>query len=142
MPIRAAIGLGGAALVAVDVALQIADRRDSDRDTRKGRDRLRRQAAGRWSGRRDSNPRHPTWKDGAPPTELLPLEWMASSIGSHPVTVRANHVALSGLDPNLVEARMGEHSADRERFRRRISMIELHGRDWQTLIAVSAGLIA
>lgn len=23
-----------------------------------------------WSGRRDSDPRHPTWKDGALPTEL------------------------------------------------------------------------
>ncbi len=26
-----------------------------------------------WSGRRDSNPRHPAWKASAPPTELLPL---------------------------------------------------------------------
>jgi hypothetical protein len=27
---------------------------------------------GSWSGRRDSNPRRPAWKAGAPPTELLP----------------------------------------------------------------------
>ena len=26
-----------------------------------------------WSGRRDSNPRHPAWKASALPTELLPL---------------------------------------------------------------------
>ena len=29
---------------------------------------------GRWSGRRDSNPRRPAWKARALPTELLPLE--------------------------------------------------------------------
>src|SRR6188474_1673247 len=28
---------------------------------------------GSWSGRRDSNPRHPAWKARALPTELLPL---------------------------------------------------------------------
>src|SRR6476661_5255149 len=28
---------------------------------------------GEWSGRRDSNPRHPAWKASALPTELLPL---------------------------------------------------------------------
>src|SRR5947209_15978440 len=27
-----------------------------------------------WSGRRDSNPRHPAWKASALPTELLPTE--------------------------------------------------------------------
>ena len=27
-----------------------------------------------WSGRRDSNPRHPAWKARALPTELLPLK--------------------------------------------------------------------
>ncbi len=37
--------------------------------------RFRRPAAGKWawSGRRDSNPRHPAWKASALPTELLPL---------------------------------------------------------------------
>ena len=29
-----------------------------------------------WSGRRDSNSRHPAWKAEALPTELLPLSWI------------------------------------------------------------------
>jgi hypothetical protein len=32
---------------------------------------------GDWSGRRGSNPRHPAWKAGAPPTELLPPDHAA-----------------------------------------------------------------
>src|SRR5881628_2149610 len=35
---------------------------------------LHRPRPGDWSGRRDSNPRHPAWKARALPTELLPLK--------------------------------------------------------------------
>src|SRR5438552_15449867 len=34
-----------------------------------------------WSGRRDSNPRHPAWKARALPTELLPLAQLAQEDG-------------------------------------------------------------
>ena len=38
-----------------------------------------------WSGRRDSNSRHPAWKAGALPTELLPLACLSNKTCSlHP----------------------------------------------------------
>gem|GEM_PF-390992 len=46
-------------------------------------------AKGGWSGRRDSNSRHPAWKAGALPTELLPL--------------RSSQAAPSGISPHLCE---------------------------------------
>ena len=34
----------------------------------------------KWSGKRDSNPRHPAWKAGALPSELLPLATVSTMI--------------------------------------------------------------
>src|SRR5262245_1180457 len=51
-----------------------------------------------WSGRRDSNPRRPAWKAGAPPTELLPHRFGRPSLeGPKPMTVRADDIALGYL---------------------------------------------
>ena len=41
-----------------------------------------------WSGRRDSNPRHPRWQRGALPTELLPRKVVAG-VGLEPTSFKA-----------------------------------------------------
>ena len=57
---------------------QLASRHRRD-GTRRARQQWRTACSGGWSGRRDSNPRHPAWKASALPAELLPLKLPVSN---------------------------------------------------------------
>ena len=67
-----------------------------------------------WSGRRDSNPRHPAWKASAPPTELLPLAESRRASCERPdaVAVRADDIALGCLGQDVRRSRPADQSRD------------------------------
>ena len=68
----------------------------------------RRGRGGRWSGKRDSNPRRPPWQGGALPTELFPLD--GPPYGTDPAPdcnprVRSDRCGSSGAIPPLAARR-------------------------------------
>ena len=98
---------------------------------------------GDWSGRRDSNPRHPAWKAGAPPTELLPLGGtrLASPVRAIAMTVRAHDIALGHFSHDARGPRAADHAADRVALLRRVAMVEIHGTARKATAAVGTGLL-
>jgi hypothetical protein len=82
---------------------------------------------GDWSGRRDSNPRHPAWKAGAPPTELLPLDCTFAPFNrSRAMAVRTHDIALGDLDQDTRISGTPDHRRNIGALRARISMIKVH----------------
>ena len=95
-----------------------------------------------WSGRRDSNPRHPAWKASALPTELLPLGGtrLASPECAIAVAVRAHDIALGHL---RLESRSTDSAASdgsRQRVRHRIGTADQHSHPLAGLRPVGAGV--
>ena len=98
----------------------------------------------KWSGRRDSNPRHPPWKGGALPTELLPLGSRArpTSMGPEPVAVRTDDIALGYLGQDTGVARTPDHASHADGLRRRVTVIEVHRAGREAIRAIGAGHVA
>lgn len=94
-----------------------------------------------WSGRRDSNPRQPTWKAGT----LNQLSYarsgcllLASFERSKPVAVRADDIALGGLGQHPLDA-AEDHPSDGSDLGGGISMIKIHRALRKSTTAVGTG---